>query len=208
MRDCGHLYRRARAAFQARFWNPERGCLYDVVDADHVPGRNDPSFRPNQILAVGGLPFQLLDEPQASRVVDAVERELVTPMGLRSLARGEPGYRPRYEGGPVERDSAYHQGTAWPWLIGPFVEAWLRVRGDTDEARREAKARFLDPLLAAPGRGRDRPPGRDRRRRAAARAARLPVPGLVGGRAAAGLVAGRAAGGGRHRRGRVLKPGR
>ena len=84
--DCGHLYRRARAAFQARFWNPERGCLYDVVDADHVPGRNDPSFRPNQILAVGGLPFQLLDEPQASRVVDAVERELLTPLGLRSLA--------------------------------------------------------------------------------------------------------------------------
>jgi glycogen debranching enzyme len=80
-------------------------------------------------------------------VVEAVERELLTPVGLRSLARGEPGYRPRYEGGPFERDSAYHQGTVWPWLIGPFVEAWLRVRGDTDEARREAKARFLDPLL-------------------------------------------------------------
>ncbi len=79
--DCSHLYRRARATFQARFWNHERGCLYDVVDADHVPGRNDPSFRPNQILAVGGLPYALLDEPQAGRVVEAVERELLTPAG-------------------------------------------------------------------------------------------------------------------------------
>lgn len=146
--DCSHLYRRARATFQARFWNPERGCLHDVVDADHVPGRNDPSFRPNQILAVGGLPFALLDEPQASRVVEAVERELLTPLGLRSLARGEPGYRPRYEGGVLERDSAYHQGTVWPWLMGPFVEAWLRVRGNTPGARAEARARFIAPLLA------------------------------------------------------------
>ena len=138
--DCGHLYRRARAAFQARFWNPERGCLYDVVDADHVPGRDDPSFRPNQILAVGGLPFQLLDEPQAGRVVEAVECLLVTPMGLRSLARGEPGYRPRYEGGPAERDSAYHQGTVWPWLVGPYVDA-RRAAG-------QPVAGVLDGLIA------------------------------------------------------------
>ena len=76
--ECSHLYRRACATFQARFWIRHRGCLYDVVDADHVPGRNDPSFRPNQILAVGGLPYALLDEPQAGRVVEAVERELLT----------------------------------------------------------------------------------------------------------------------------------
>ena len=79
-------------------------------------------------------------------MVETVERRLLTPLGLRSLAPGEPGYRPHYGGGVWERDSAYHQGTVWPWLIGPFVEAWLRVRGDTAEAKREADARFLAPL--------------------------------------------------------------
>ncbi|HEX6112862.1 MAG TPA: amylo-alpha-1,6-glucosidase [Geminicoccaceae bacterium] len=140
------LYRHALASFQLRFWNERRGCLYDVVDVDHELGRNDPTLRPNQILAVGGLPYQVLVEPYASRVVDAVERELLTPLGLRSLAPGEPGYTPHYGGGVPERDGAYHQGTVWPWLIGPFVEAWLRVRDDTPEARREADERFLSPL--------------------------------------------------------------
>jgi predicted glycogen debranching enzyme len=140
------LYRRALASFQLRFWNDAAGCLYDVVDVDHVAGRNDPAVRPNQILAVGGLPYQVLVEPYASRVVETVERRLLTPLGLRSLAPGEPGYRPHYGGGVPERDGAYHQGTAWPWLIGPFVEAWLRVRGNTPEARREADERFLSPL--------------------------------------------------------------
>jgi glycogen debranching enzyme len=69
-------------------------------------------------------------------------------MGLRSLAPGEPGYAPRYAGPPRERDAAYHQGTVWPWLIGPFIEAWVNVRGGSAEARREAGARFLGPLLA------------------------------------------------------------
>jgi glycogen debranching enzyme len=105
-------------------------------------------LRPNQILAVGGLPYQVLIEPYASRVVETVEQHLLTPLGLRSLAQGEPGYRPRYGGGVLERDSGYHQGTVWPWLIGPFVQAWLRVRGDTRTARREADARFLAPLRA------------------------------------------------------------
>jgi predicted glycogen debranching enzyme len=140
------LYRHALASFQLRFWNDAAGCLYDVVDFDHVAGRHDPAVRPNQILAVGGLPFQVLVEPYASRVVETVERRLLTPLGLRSLAPGEPGYRPHYGGGVWERDSAYHQGTVWPWLIGPFVEAWLRVRGDTAEAKREADERFLSPL--------------------------------------------------------------
>jgi predicted glycogen debranching enzyme len=140
------LYRHALASFQLRFWNEAAGCLYDVVDVDHVAGRNDPAVRPNQILAVGGLPYQVLVEPYARRVVDMVERRLLTPLGLRSLAPGEPGYAPHYGGGVPERDGAYHQGTAWPWLIGPFVEAWLRVRGDTAEAKREADQRFLSPL--------------------------------------------------------------
>jgi predicted glycogen debranching enzyme len=135
------------ASFHARFWNPESNALFDVVDVDHERGKNDASFRPNQIFAVGGLPRVLLSPERARRVVQAVESRLWTPMGLRSLAVGEPGYRARYEGGPAQRDGAYHQGTVWPWLAGPFVEAWVRVHGDTPEARRGARARFLGPLV-------------------------------------------------------------
>ena len=139
---------RGRVAFLERFWNENLGRLADVVDVDHVPGTRDDTFRPNQILAVGGLPVALLDGERARRVVDAVEQQLLTPIGLRSLAPGEPGYAPRYEGDSSARDAVYHQGTAWPWLIGPFVEAWVRVRGNTGAARRDARSRFIDPLLA------------------------------------------------------------
>src|SRR5213596_2357357 len=142
------LYARARPAFAARFWDEARGHLADVVDVDHRPGTVDATFRPNQILAVGGLPFAMLEGERARRVVDAVEARLVTPLGLRSPAPGEDGYTPRYPGGPRERDGAYHQGTVWPWLMGAFVEAWVRVRGGTPAARAEARTRFLDPLLA------------------------------------------------------------
>jgi predicted glycogen debranching enzyme len=147
---------RGREAFRARFWNPDRRCLYDVVDCDHQSGAVDAALRPNQILAVGGLPLVLLDDEQARAVVDAVEAELWTPLGLRSLEPGAAGYRSRYEGGVRDRDGAYHQGTVWPWLAGPFVEAWLRVRGSTHQAKREARQRFLPPLvrhLAAAGLG-------------------------------------------------------
>ncbi|HKY33197.1 MAG TPA: amylo-alpha-1,6-glucosidase [Candidatus Polarisedimenticolia bacterium] len=137
-----------RASFPERFWNEEGGCLHDVVDDRHVAGRVDPSFRPNQIFAVGGLPMALLEGPRARRLVDNVAARLLTPLGLRSLAPGEPGYAPRYEGGPRERDAVYHQGTVWPWLIGPFVEAWVRVRGGGAVARAEARRLFLEPLLS------------------------------------------------------------
>jgi predicted glycogen debranching enzyme len=140
-------FERGRAKFRERFWNADRGCLYDVVDVDHRPGAVDPSFRPNQVFAVGGLPELLLEGERARRVVDAVEARLWTPLGLRSLAPDEPGYMPHYDGSPARRDAAYHQGTAWPWLSGPFVEAWLRVRGATPAAKREARVRFLAPLL-------------------------------------------------------------
>jgi predicted glycogen debranching enzyme len=142
------LYQRGAAAFAERFWNAEGGYLHDVIDADHEPGKVDSSFRPNQIFAVGGLPFPLLEGPRARQVVDAVEQVLWTPLGLRTLAPGSPGYQPVYLGDPRARDGAYHQGTVWPWLLGPFVEAWVRVRGNTVEARHEARRRFLDPLLA------------------------------------------------------------
>jgi glycogen debranching enzyme len=80
-------------------------------------------------------------------MVDAVEARLLTPMGLGSLAPDDPAYVPHYQGSVRERDAAYHQGTAWPWLIGPFAEAWVRVRGGTKAAKREARERFLAPLL-------------------------------------------------------------
>ena len=113
---------------------------------DHRPGSADPTLRPNQIFAVGGLPLQLLEPERARQVVALVERELLTPMGLRSLAPGEPGYAPRYEGGVRERDGAYHQGTVWPWLMGAFVEAWLRVNASRPGALQEAADRFAAPL--------------------------------------------------------------
>jgi predicted glycogen debranching enzyme len=146
-RYAGIAYR-AQAAFQDRFWNASAGCLYDVVDADHEPGRVDASVRPNQILAVGGLPHPIVDGDVARAVVWTVERELLTPLGLRSLSPRDPAYRPRYEGDVSERDAAYHQGTVWPWLIGPFVDAWLRVKGDDAARRAEARQRFLGPLRA------------------------------------------------------------
>jgi glycogen debranching enzyme len=108
-------------------------------------------MRPNQVLAVGGLPSALLPPERARRVVDAVEKRLWTPLGLRTLAPGEPGYRGRYEGEPRARDGAYHQGTVWPWLLGPFVEAWVRVRGGGGDAKRQARERFLAPLAAQLG---------------------------------------------------------
>jgi predicted glycogen debranching enzyme len=144
----GALADRAQASFAARFWNPERSCLFDVVDSDGVSGRTDATLRPNQIFAVGGLPHPVLSGTRARAVVDTVEHELLTPLGLRSLGPAESGYQPRYEGGPRERDAAYHQGTVWPWLLGAWVEAWLRVVGDDAEHRAAARRRFLEPVLA------------------------------------------------------------
>ena len=137
---------RARESFNARFWNAERQCLYDVIDADHVNGSVDASVRPNQVFAVGGLPLTLLPPDRARQLIDTVERILWTPLGLRSLAPFDPSYAPRYAGGPAERDAVYHQGTVWPWLIGPFVEGWLRVRDVSAAAAAEAARRFLSPL--------------------------------------------------------------
>jgi predicted glycogen debranching enzyme len=138
---------RGLQSFAARFWNEAAGCLFDVVDVDHRPGTADPSLRPNQIFAVGGLPYPVLGGPMANAVVEAVKTRLWTPLGLRTLDRDDPRYVGRYEGGVLSRDGAYHQGTVWPWLLGPFVEAWVRVRGDSNDAKLEARRRFFDPLL-------------------------------------------------------------
>ncbi|MFL9982008.1 amylo-alpha-1,6-glucosidase [Paraburkholderia sediminicola] len=139
---------RALQAFHERFTDSSTQALFDNVDVDFVKGAVDRSIRPNQIFAVGGLPFPLLEGAAARAVVDQVEAHLLTPLGLRTLAPSDSAYRGHYGGTPLERDGAYHQGTVWPWLLGPFVEAWLRVHGAEPDARVQAKARFLDPLYA------------------------------------------------------------
>ncbi|KQR74254.1 glycogen debranching protein [Burkholderia sp. Leaf177] len=138
---------RATDAFQQRFTNPASGALYDVVDADHESGDIDHSIRPNQLFAVGGLPFSLITNDETARaVVDQCEQLLLTPMGMRTLSPHDPAYKGRYTGTPLERDGAYHQGTVWPWLLGAFVQAWLRVHRDNPASKAEARERFLKPL--------------------------------------------------------------
>ena len=141
------IMERGLASFRARFWNQARHCLYDVVDVDHRKGTTDDALRPNQILAVGGLPWPVLDGPSAAHVVEIVESRLWTPMGLRMLEPGVSAYRGRYAGSVRERDSAYHQGTVWPWLAGPFIEAWVRVRDDSSATCEQARSKFVQPLL-------------------------------------------------------------
>jgi predicted glycogen debranching enzyme len=138
----------ARESVLAGFPDPETGGLIDVLDVDAVPGKRDTTVRPNQILAAGGLPFPVLTDALQLGVVAVVERVLLTPLGLRTLDPAHPAYCPHYRGGPNERDFAYHQGTAWPWLLGPFVAAWLAGRGHASDARAEARTRFLAPLRA------------------------------------------------------------
>lgn len=142
----GDVADRVRQSFHARFWNAERECLFDVVDVDHRAGAVDGSVRPNQVLACGGLPIALVEGERLRRVVDVLERKLWTPLGLRSLAPDESGYRGRCEGAPAERDRAYHQGTVWPWLVYSFVDAWVRASGGTKEAWAAARRRFLPEI--------------------------------------------------------------
>jgi predicted glycogen debranching enzyme len=131
---------RVRESFRARFWNPDRECLYDLLTPDGPVAK----VRPNQIFAVS-LANELLGPDRQRAVVRVVERELLTPVGLRTLERSDPDYRPRYEGSPVERDGAYHQGTVWPWLLGPFIDAYLIALGRTPENLARCK-RLVDAL--------------------------------------------------------------
>jgi predicted glycogen debranching enzyme len=124
---------RTEQSFNARFWNPA-GYLFDVVDGEG--GGNDDAFRPNQLLAIS-LPHPVLARARWKEVVDAVGEKLVTPVGLRSLSRQHPDYKPTYHGDLRTRDAAYHQGTVWSWLIGPFVDAWLKVYPEEKAAARQ-----------------------------------------------------------------------
>jgi predicted glycogen debranching enzyme len=138
---------RAHDAFNASFWNDQEGCLVDTVNGEHRDG----SIRPNQIFAVS-LTHSMLDAARAQSVLEIVERELLTPLGLRSLSPHDPQYRPRYQGGVWERDAAYHQGTVWPWLMGPFLTAYMKVNGHSDTARAQCErwlAAFAEHLNEA-----------------------------------------------------------
>jgi predicted glycogen debranching enzyme len=133
-----HLCAQAKNSFQ-KFWNAERNCCFDVID---IPGsaKNDAALRPNQILAVS-LPVSPLRKEQQKSVVEICARHLLTSHGLRSLAPGEPNYQGHYRGDQRSRDSAYHQGTVWGWLLGPFALGHFRVYNDRAEA-----LRYLEPL--------------------------------------------------------------
>jgi predicted glycogen debranching enzyme len=130
----------AQASFNQRFWNPATAQLFDVVDGEHG---DDPSSRPNQLFAIS-LAHPVLDPARWPAVLAAVERALLTPVGLRSLAPDDPQFKPSYHGDLQTRDAAYHQGTVWSWLIGPYIDARLRVRPDDLAGARRA----LDGLVA------------------------------------------------------------
>ncbi len=130
----------AKSNFNRLFWNDSAACLYDVVD----DGPPDASIRPNQILAVS-LHHSMLSPERAEAVVNAVQRELLTPYGLRTLSPSDPRYTRHYGGDAYSRDSAYHQGTVWPWLLGPFIAAYVRVHNGSSDSRRQA-AKWLEPL--------------------------------------------------------------
>jgi len=116
---------RAYESFNRRFWC-EKGYLFDVIDGEVG---DDSSFRPNQILALS-LDFPILKEERWEQVLQKVREKLLTPVGLRTLAPDENDFKPKYDGNLKARDAAYHQGTVWPWLMGPFLDAWLRVYPD------------------------------------------------------------------------------
>jgi predicted glycogen debranching enzyme len=133
---------RCRHTFNERFWNPVGDCLYDVVESPELAGGDDGACRPNQLLAVS-LTHPVLDQLRWEAVVETVRAKLLTPVGLRSLSCDHPDFKPTYHGDLRTRDAAYHQGTVWAWLIGPFVDAWLKVHPEDHEGAR----RFLEGFV-------------------------------------------------------------
>jgi predicted glycogen debranching enzyme len=138
----GQMADKTRRSFVEKFWDAERNCLFDVVGEDGKDG----SLRPNQVFAVG-LDFTMLDDLKNERIVDVVHSEFLTPFGLRTLAKGDPRYVGVYVGDRRSRDGAYHNGTVWPWLTGPFTTAFLKVKGNSEFRREFAMKYFLSPLF-------------------------------------------------------------
>jgi predicted glycogen debranching enzyme len=139
----GSIADRVRESFNKRFWCEKSGYLYDVVDG---PDGDSTECRPNQIFSIS-LAHPVLDRSRWQAVMDVVQQRLLTPVGLRSLAPGEKEFKARYSGDRRSRDAAYHQGTVWPWLIGPWIDAWLKVHPDD----RAGARRFLDGCIEAIG---------------------------------------------------------
>ncbi len=139
---------RVKNRFQEVFWFEKGGYLYDTVDGDIA----DASIRPNQIIALS-LPYPLLDEEKTKRILQIIMDKLYTPFGLRSLAPEDPSYRPAYSGNVSQRDSTYHQGTAWSWLLGPFFTALVRIHGAEGKARARKLFEQLKPHFADAGLG-------------------------------------------------------
>jgi glycogen debranching enzyme len=140
---CRNDRKNAVASFRKRFWYEQGGYLYDVIDG---PDGNDASLRPNQLYAMS-LVDELVPRDRAQQILQLVEEQLLTPVGLRTLSPQDPRYCGRYEGGVVERDGAYHQGTVWPFLLGTFVTAWMKVYGKKAAALKQARS-FLDGIGA------------------------------------------------------------
>jgi len=132
----------ARKSFAEEFWNPEKNCLFDVINEE----QRDSSLRPNQIIAVS-LDFSMLDNAKANQIVDAVQKRLWGVYGLKTLSNDDPRYRGKYKGDWAQRDNAYHNGTVWPWLLGPFIKAFLKLKNYEAEWRSFAFKNFLQPLF-------------------------------------------------------------
>jgi glycogen debranching enzyme len=120
---CGDLAKHTAESFREKFWNEQTGCLFDVL--------GDASIRPNQLFAIS-LRHPLIEGDRAESILKVVERDLLTPVGLRTLSPHDPHYQGRYEGPPAQRDAAYHQGTIWPWLLGAWIDACKKTRGSAD----------------------------------------------------------------------------
>jgi len=140
--------KQVKERFVEAFWNDESSCLFDVVDGD----RKDASIRPNQIFALS-LPYPLLPKDKARAVLAVIEEKLLTPFGLRSLSPDDPSYRGRYEGDRVSRDTAYHQGTVWSWLLGPYADALVKTNGAVGKAKARKAVEGLFPHLQEAGLG-------------------------------------------------------
>ncbi|HVG20424.1 MAG TPA: amylo-alpha-1,6-glucosidase [Blastocatellia bacterium] len=144
-RPFGEHADRAFRSFNERFWYEEGGYLYDVIDGE---GGNDTSCRPNQVFAIS-LPNPILDRARWEPVFEVVRGRLLTPVGLRSLAPGDPDYKAKYDGDLRSRDAAYHQGTVWAWLVGPFVDAWLKLHPEERTRARQFLEGFVPHLSEA-----------------------------------------------------------